>query len=43
MVIPQNWNERIPYPPPPPIPQFEDVDVIVKKDSINGNVHSDYF
>ena len=30
------WDKRIPPPPPPPL--FEDVDVIVKKDSLDGNI-----
>lgn len=33
-----NWNKQIPFPPPPPPPppkEFENVDVIVKRDSLN--------
>ena len=32
-----NWNEMIP-PPPPPVPGFDNIDVTVKKDSINGTI-----
>jgi two-component system phosphate regulon sensor histidine kinase PhoR len=30
------WDEKIPPPPPPPIEEFENIDVVVKKDSIKG-------
>lgn len=31
-------NVPIPPPPPPPVPGFEDLDVTVKRDSINGRI-----
>lgn len=31
------WADSVPPPPPPP-PSFEDIDVTVKKDSINGRI-----
>ena len=36
-----NWNKQIPFPPPPPPPppkEFENVDVIVKRDSLNHTI-----
>lgn len=33
-----NWDENTPPPPPPPVPVFEDMDVVIKKDSINGSI-----
>jgi two-component system, OmpR family, phosphate regulon sensor histidine kinase PhoR len=32
------WDEKMPFPPPPPIPPNEDIDVIVKKDSLHQNI-----
>jgi len=32
------WDMSVPPPPPPPPPAFEDIDVTVKKDSINGRI-----
>jgi len=32
------WDERMFLPPPPPIPESEDMDVIIKKDSVLGRL-----
>jgi two-component system, OmpR family, phosphate regulon sensor histidine kinase PhoR len=32
------WDKNISVPPVPPIPGFENIDVTIKKDSINGNI-----
>ena len=32
------WDESIPPPPPPPLPGAVNIDVVVKRDSINGNI-----
>lgn len=32
------WDENIAPPPPPPPPVFDDIDVTIKKDSINGSI-----
>jgi len=32
------WDDGIPPPPPPPPPAFEDIDVMIKKDSIKGRI-----
>jgi two-component system phosphate regulon sensor histidine kinase PhoR len=32
------WDEKISFPPPPPIPGFENMDVLVKSDSIKGRI-----
>ncbi len=32
------WDEGVPPPPPPPPPVFEDIDVMIKKDSVNGRI-----
>ncbi|MCX6236443.1 MAG: HAMP domain-containing sensor histidine kinase [Bacteroidia bacterium] len=31
------WDERVPFPPPPTL-GFENIDVMIKKDSIKGNI-----
>ena len=36
-----NWNKQIPFPPPPPPPpppEFENLDVVVKRDSLNRTI-----
>ena len=34
-----NWNKEAPFPPPPPpLQELEEMDVIVKKDSMNGRI-----
>ncbi len=33
-----NWNDSLPPPPPPPPPAFEDIDVMIKKDTIKGRI-----
>ena len=32
------WNEQMLFPPPPPIPESGEMEVIVKKDSVNGQI-----
>jgi len=32
------WDERMNFPPPPPLPDSEDMDVIIKKDSVAGRL-----
>ena len=32
------WDDQMPFPPPPPVPQSEDMEVTVKRDSINGEI-----
>jgi two-component system phosphate regulon sensor histidine kinase PhoR len=32
------WEKDIPIPPPPPVPGFENMDVVVKRDSIHGTI-----
>jgi len=32
------WDENVPVPPPPPIPVFEDIEVAVNKDTIDGTI-----
>ncbi len=32
------WDMNVPSPPPPPFPPFEDIDVMINNDSINGRI-----